>query len=338
VLGFNDGLINGSFIPDIPAGVYALTVQNTNAQSDTLSPAFTVIQPPHPNRTLDSTTALISTFGPAAAPTEGDNDYVQIIFFEVPDTAPDNLYVRIFDADTGAENDVVIPPVNTTMTYALRGGSGAYTEADARSHAPGPLGIGSGTLITQAVVGVDATLNNAWLALPATRTQGELVGGRRVFKLVVQGAVGDDGNGYHAVLSAAQNNNVAVPGARTFAFSWGIVLPTPGDQVSLYPFVPQGAGDVYQFNFDFDAPSSGAEIGLTTPAFYKQVFRLSGDGTTEFEQFVAYSLEEGTTWTARYVTGATPTADNSFCLWFRRTSETGPAMAIFTAPTMTSQP
>lgn len=334
--------INGTLSPNIPVGVYALTVQNGDGQSGNLSPAFTVYPRPHPTTTLESDVVFVTTFGPAAPPSKGDHDHVQIIFFAVPDAPDDSLYIRIFDADTGdtydKADDPLLPVFNTVMTYTVRGGPGpAYSEADARSYEPGLNGIRSGTFITQRVVGSDGTLDNDWLTLPLRRNQGELVGGSRVFKLVVQGASGDDGNWYHVALSSAPDDNVEVGSARVFAFSWCVVLPTPGDQVAFYPYVPFDANDVTQYNFDFDV-SSGAGITLMTPRRNLSVSLpgLSGQGTSAFEQFFCFAGERATTWTARFTSGDFPGTDNYFSLWFF--DDKGTSLAVFTAPTLPPPP
>ena len=327
VSGVADTLITGALVPDITTGVYALTVQNPDGQRGILSPAFTIYPPPQPP--TPTLSGAISTFGPAASPSEGDNDYVQIIFFETPDTAPDNLYIRIFDADTGGTFDDEIPPFNTVMTYTVRGGVGAYSNLDARRNEPGSAGINSGVMLAQQTIGVDDTLNESWLTLPVTRVQGELIGGRRVFKLVVQGASGDDGNWYHVALSRTPDGNTAVDGARTFAFSWCVMLPNPGDEVAFYPYVPQGADRVVQHNFDFDAPSPGGVITLLTPQRSPLRVSASGNGTSLSDSWFVFDGESAMSWTAHYVAGESP-ADNTFCLWFFDEDDT--SLSIFTIP------
>lgn len=338
VLSVVDTLINGTLSPNIPTGIYALTVENSDGQQDVLQRAFTVHPRSHPTNTLDSDTAFIATFGPVADVTEGDDDYVQIIFFEVPDGPADVLYVRIFDPDTGgAYDETGLDDAfgDTTMTYSLRGGSGAYTVPDARSDHPGPAGIGSGTLIAQTVIGEDPLLDGTWLPWSVTRGQGELVGGSRVFKLVVQGSSGDDGNRYQVAISSDPSNNIAVAGARIFAFSWCAALPSPGDTVNVYPFVPVGASLVTQFNFDFDV-SPGSAIDKITPLRNLPVVNLSGNGDVASQGFIPFSGEMDTTWTAHYVTGSVPPITNDFTLWF--TTDGATALAVFTAPTLISPP
>lgn len=327
--------ITGGLSPNIPVGVYALTVQNPDGQQGVLSPAFTV----HPCSYPTTTSEAVITFGPAALPDEGDDDHIQIIFFEVPDTAPDDLYIHIFDADTGGEHDELGLDGsldNTVMTYTVRGDLFAYTDPDARADHPPPAGIGSGTVITQQVIGVDAALNDAWLTLPVTRTQGEAVGASRLFKLVVQGASGDDGNWYQVAISSDPANNVAVNGARIFAYSWCVVLPAPGDIITLYPFVPFGTNTVTQFNFDFDV-TSGAAITLTTPLRNLSVGfpGLSGSGSVASEPVPSFDGERATTWTAWYRSGDFAPPNNDFTLWFRAN---GTSMAIFVAPSRVPPP
>lgn len=332
-------VITGTLSPNIPVGVYALTVQNMDGQQGFLSPAFTVYPRPHPATTFESAAAFVATFGSAAAPEEGDDDYVQIIFFEMPDGPADALYIRVFDADTGGANDEPgVTPLtgDTVMTYTVRGGGGAYTTGDARSDHPSTVGINSGALLAQRVIGMDGTLDDQWLTLPITRTQGDLVGSRRVFKLAVQGASGDDGNVYHVAISSSAIDNVAVAGARVFAFSWCIMLPNQGDQVSVYPYVPSGTSIVTQYNFDLDAFGIGTAITLTTPLRNLPVVGLSLDGPPPAsEGFPTLLSEVATSWTALYVTGTFPSNANDFVLWIHGD---GVPLAVFTAPTLFPPP
>jgi hypothetical protein len=329
--------ITGMLSPNIPADVYALTVQNNdNGQSGYRSPAFIVHPAPHPTNTFASEVAYVTTFGPGAELAEGDNDHVQIIFFEVPDTAPDNLYVRIFDADTGSVKDELSGPSDTVMTYTVRGGVGAYSNDDARSERPGSVGINSGQVITQQVVGEDNALDNDWLTLPVTRTAGEpVVGGGHVFKLVVQGAAGNDGNWYQVAISSDSNNNVAVDDSRIFAYSWCLVPPDLGhDAVPLYPYVPAGTGAVTQFNFDFD--NSGS-ITLTTPLRNLVVSPggISGDEDTASKSFpITRTGETATTWSARYLSGRGATR-NEITIWF---TGDGEVLPMFVSPTTDPPP
>jgi hypothetical protein len=336
VLTVSDTIITGRLSPNIPAGVYELTVQNADGRTGVLPRAFTVHPRPNPTQTLNSDVATITTFGSAAALTEGDDDFVQIIFIEVPQSLVNPLYIRIFDADTGGGNDEpgATPFGDTAMTYSLRGGVGAYTNAAARADHPSPAGITSGDLLEQRTIGVDAAYDNSWWSLPVDPNLGELVGSGRIFKLVVEGVGGDDGNWYQVAVSIDPNNNLEVPGSRIFAYSWCVMLPFALDEASVYPYVPAGATSITQYNFDFDV-TAAAGITLTSPLRSLSVVGLSGNGVTASESFAVFAGEDATTWSARYVSQSFLTL-NDFCLWFRDQSDT--ALAIFTGPTLGSAP
>lgn len=339
VLSVTDTIITGRLSPNVPTGIYELNVQNLDGKTGVLPRAFTVHPRPNPTNTLNSDVAVVTTFGPAASLSEGDDDFVQIVFFEVPQGAVNPVYIRIFDADTGGLNDEpgLTPLGETVMTYTLRGGAGAYTEPDARTDHPGPLGINSGSLITQAVIGVDGARDDKWWSLPVDPSLGEPIASRRIFKLAVQGAAGDDGNWYQVAISTDPNNNFEVPDSRLFAFSWCAMLPNNGDELAVYPFAPLGASSVTQFNFDFDALTPGAAIILTSPLRSRPVadVNLSLDGVVASQLFDVFSGEDNTTWTAQYVSWSLLPL-NDFCLWFRE--QNGTALAVFTAPTLNSPP
>jgi len=320
--------VGGMLSPGIPVSDYGLTVQNPDSQWASLSPAFTVYPPPG---SADVTSFI--TFGPTAMPGEGDDDHVQIVFFEVPDAPDDLLYIRIFDPDIGGGYDQRGADESfgdTVMTYTVRGGGGAYSEDDARSDHPGATGISSGTVITQQVVG-DAGAD--WLTLPVSRTQGEQVGNNRVFKLAVQGASGNDGNWYQVSMSSVPTANLAVAGSRVFAFSWCLVLPGLG-VVARYPYVPQDTITVTQFNFDFGFMlGNNSTITLTT-RFRDLIVSaggMSGDSVSAFESFSTFIRERnetGTTWGAWY-SSSPVLGNNVLTIWFMGD---GTALPIYTSP------
>jgi hypothetical protein len=340
IVSWSGSTITGTLSPNIPAGIYGLSVRNSDNQTGVLPRAFTVHPRVNPSRTLNSGAAFLSTFGPLAPISEGDDDYVQVLFFDVPDGPDDPLYVRIFDADTGGMYDKTGLDGaigDTMMTYILRGGTGAYSLPDAQSDHPGAGGISSGTALGQQVIGQDAVLDNRWLSLGIYRGQGELVGGRRVFKLVVQGTSGDDGNWYQVGLSGDPNQHLEVPGARLFAFSWCLVLPGASNSVALYPYMPVGANRVAQYNFDLDtSPGTGISLFTSLRDLLVTSVGLSGDAAVASQEFAVFSGERFTTWSTRYVAADFAPVANHFTVWFRADDAT--SLAIFTAPTLVSPP
>ena len=149
---------------------------------DLLSPAYIALNPPSPDTTLE--TGYVLTFGPAAtSPGNGDNDQVQVIFLEIPDTVTDTLYVRIFDPDVGegllpgdAFFDERHGVWDTATTFGLYGGSGAYTDPAARQATfatTADPGISTGAMIASQTFTVSGTLNrriNGVMSEPSAST------------------------------------------------------------------------------------------------------------------------------------------------------------------------
>jgi hypothetical protein len=328
--------LTGTVPAGVIPGVYALTVTNPDGQSDTLSPAYTALNLPSPDTTLEA--SYVATFGPEASGGDGDDDYVQVIFFEVPDGTPDELYVRIFDADTGGGG--LLDPIdelngawNTVMAYTLRGGDGAYTHPDARSSHPGAAGINSGTLVLTATIGVSLTWDQAWYPLgPFSASDGESVGSSRVFKLVVQGDSGDDGNLYNVVLSTSPSSNVVRDGSHVFAYSWTFLL-TDSERPPLYPYVPLGTSVFEQYNWDMDY--TGGTMTAHTPMRDVAVPDIGISGNSEvFPDDAATSShpvedgEDGATWTVM-MAFSFPYPRNDVTFW---AVGDGTDLAIFTHP------
>ena len=338
--------ISGTVPAGLTPGVYALTVINPDGQSDSLSPAYTVLNPPSPSTTLEM--GYVLTFGSDAAGSSGDDDHVQVIFFEVPAGCGDDLYFRVFDADTGGggaaeatDEPDSLPPWswNTTITYTLRGEDGAYTSPDARSHRPGAAGINAGTLLAQAVIGSEAAYDGNWNLVfgPYPVDRGEEVGGRRVFKLVVEGAGGDDGNLYNVALSADPSANVAPAGSRVFAYSWTLPLPPdPAQRPRLYPYVTQGTSSFEQHNWDVDYSSGTMTLRTPMRDIFVSGGEISGDGVEASSSYRVQSGEAGATWTVTMGFASSGAASqNDVTFW---AVGDGIDLAIFARPTTDSPP
>lgn len=326
----------------VPAGlmpsVYALTVSNPDGRSGTLSPAYVALGP---GTTLE--TGLISTFGTAAtSPGNGDNDQVQVIFLEVPVTFTGMLYVHIFDPDVGGTLDEQEGGVvwDTTTTFSLYGGSGAYTSPAARQATFASTtdpGISAGTLIISQTFGVSDTLNGTWhLFATVNPNQGEEVGSKRVFKLSVVGAnSGDDGNLYNVALSTGTDPMVdpAPTGSRLFAYSWTLPLASDSPR-RLYPYVRSGVLTFVQHNWDMDSPSGTMTLHLPARDIVVPGSGISGDSSVAISSHLVGEGESGSTWTVA-MAFSFPDQWNDLTFW---AVGDGADLPIFIHPSMVSPP
>ncbi|GAB3834322.1 hypothetical protein [Hymenobacter jeollabukensis] len=199
--------------------------------------------------------AYLVTFGAQADKSWGDDDFTSTYFFLVPKERRQPVYIRVFDPDCGGKHDEAKFGWNTQTEFSLYGGPGAHSNADARSPEP-KAGLRSGTPLKSVTFGQDAKLDNQWYTFgPLNPLEGELVPEFQgyVFKVVVQGKKGDDGNLYRFFLSSSPSQNVAVEGGNAFTYEYAIRLTPERNAVThLYPFINEHVVSIKQSNFDAD--------------------------------------------------------------------------------------
>jgi PKD repeat protein len=207
-------------------------------------------------------TPLSVTYGPKASTAEGDPDYREVIFLSVPDSIKDRLYVRVFDPDTGGERDLIYGPgPNTETRYRLFGGKGAYSDAVSGGPEPGPKELAAGTVLDERAIGANPALDDRWQTLfSAMPEQGEAVGGRRVFRLQVEGTAGDDANLYSVTLSLRDRRNLAPDGLEIVDLKPTLRVPDNQHVTELRFEVPADAERLKVRNFD----AAKADISFVT--------------------------------------------------------------------------
>jgi len=185
----------------------------------------------------------------------GDDDFVQTFFFVVPESWKKPVYIRIFDPDVGGKHDENHNNFNSKTRFSVFGGPKAHSDPDAKN--PDPKGnFKSGIQLASRVFGADPKFDNQWITLgPFNPVEGELqpdIGGR-VFKVVIEGLEGDDGNLYKMFLSSSGQDNRQVEGANGFAYEYTFRLFDEKGSVShLYPFVPTNVTAIKVRVFDYD--------------------------------------------------------------------------------------
>lgn len=199
--------------------------------------------------------ACLVTFGTNGDHSSGDDDFSQTVFFSVPKTQTEPFYIRIFDPEVFGELDEERNGWNTRMQYSVYGGKDAYSNKDARSVIP-TGNYRSGILMDSKTFGNEAVTENKWISMgPFNPQQGELVAefDSYIFKVVIDGIKGDDGNGYKLFLSAKNSENIPVEGANAFTYEYSIRLQSSTNSVAhLYPFADNLVTGFRIKTFDFD--------------------------------------------------------------------------------------
>lgn len=273
---------------------------------------------------------FLVTFGKEAKKSYGDDDNCQTFFFSIPESYNKPFYIRIFDPDTGGENDELVKNFDTKTLFSLYGGAGCVTEQDAREI--DPMGqYKSGNLLYKKEFGDESEYDNSWVTLgPFNAQQGEHAEQYfgYVFKLICEGVSGDDGNLYRYFLSTSPNSNIAVPGGNAFTFEYTFRLHESHKQIShIYPFVDENVISVKQHNFDGD---SDGELKLYSVRSMGYVLHLSGDNSNAEDVYQIKAREKGTSLDIQIIKGPQDSPNNNMVFYV--TNQYGQAMPFYTIP------
>jgi hypothetical protein len=198
---------------------------------------------------------FLVTFSKQAAKTWGDDDFVQIYFISVPTTRTEPIYIRVFDPDVGGEHDEDKGGFNSTTKFSVYGGKEAHSHPDAKKQDPSG-NFKSGVILASKSFSNDKEYDNAWYSFgPFNPAEGELQPdyGGYVFKVVVEGLSGDDGNLYKMALSSKKDINSNIEGGNAFTYEYCFrTYDKPGSISHIYPFVPTGVISIKIHTFDYD--------------------------------------------------------------------------------------
>lgn len=206
------------------------------------------------------------TFGKSSEKSWGDDDNNQIVFFSIPKEQKAPFYIRVFDPDTGGKHDESKTGFNTTTKFSLYG-AGCFSDKDKENKDP----VGNykrGNLINSKSFAGQAIYDDKWYTFgPINPLEGELLPdlGGYIFKLVIEGGSGDDGNLYRLFMSVNSKENVAIEGGNAFMYEYSFRINSTKQVSHLYPYVDQYTTAVNQHNFDFDNDAYIKLISMSQP-------------------------------------------------------------------------
>jgi hypothetical protein len=207
---------------------------------------------------LDENIPFLVTFGKNGDTSWGDDDFSQTWFFAIPEDYKGKFYIRVFDPDTGGENDEGKGDWDTKMLYSIYGGKGVDPENPRNEDSKGITPTGdykSGTLLASKIFGNEKQYDNKYYTFgPFNASEGDY--NKRwgyIFKIICDGISGDDGNLYRYFLSREPNSDVPVEGANAFTYRYTFRMWNNIESVShIYPFIDTGIVYVKESNFDWD--------------------------------------------------------------------------------------
>ncbi|MFO7938683.1 MAG: hypothetical protein R6U66_02930 [Bacteroidales bacterium] len=259
----------------------------------------------------DENIPYLMTFGPDAETSWGDDDFSQTFFFLIPKNHTQPVFFRIFDPDIGGKIDEINGPWDTRMKYSLYGGKDCFSDEDAKGLDP----IGnyrSGNLLAEKVFGMNPRYDNDWYTFgPFNPTEGEYVEDFNgyVFKIIVEGMSGDDGNMYRFFLSTLPNENKRIEGGNAFAYEYSFRMHNDPNEVShIYPYVDDRTITVEAKNFDWDGDGL---IRVVSVARKGHMMKISGDDHWAQDRFKIIDEEINTSLDFQFIKKRNPPVKNN---------------------------
>ncbi|PKP21295.1 MAG: hypothetical protein CVU05_07140 [Bacteroidetes bacterium HGW-Bacteroidetes-21] len=208
-----------------------------------------------PVPTVEMNIPYLVTFGGQSDKSWGDDDFCQIFFFVVPTTQLNPVFIRVYDPECSGDIDEPKGEYNTKTRYSVYGGKESFSNVDARLTDP-KGNYKSGNLLASKVFYNETKYDKQWYTFgPFNPTEGELKPeyGGYLFKFIIEGSSGDDGNLYKLFLSTKQDANIPVEGGNAFTYEYTFRMWDDPSKVShIYPYVDDKVISVKISNFDWD--------------------------------------------------------------------------------------
>lgn len=277
----------------------------------------------------DEKIPYISTFSKSAKVSFGDDDYLQIVFFVVPEKSNEPFYIRVFDPGVGGTIDEKNMAFNSKTKFSFYGGKGAHSTKDAKGNSP-TGNYKSGVFLSSKTFGDEADYDGQWYVFgPFNPKEGELQPdfGGYVFKLVVEGFEGDDGNLYKLFLSSQKDKNVKVEGGNAFYYEITFRLEETNNSVAhVYPFIQNGVISCEINVFDYD---NAGMIRIVSVAKKGEVFASVTEGVWSQLKFPITEKEINTSLDIQFI-NKKEVKNNNVALYI--TNQFGELMPFYSLP------
>ena len=277
----------------------------------------------------DENIPYLVTFGKKAGINWGDDDYCQIFFFTVPAERKEPFYIRVYDPETFGKLDEFHGAPNTKTKFSIFGGKGCHSDEDAQG--TNPTGnYKSGIFLKGKEFSTEKEWDMKWFSFgPFNPTEGELIPelGGYIFKIVIEGTDGDDGNLYNMFLSSSPETNLKIEGGNSFTYEYSFrTYDAIGSVSHIYPFITANIVAVKVNSFDFDQEG---KIRLVSVAKKGEFSETSSDGKWKISTHKVVSAEVNTSLDIQFI--KTSKKNNNNIVVFI-TNQYGKTMPFYTAP------
>ncbi len=166
-----------------------------------------------------------------------DVDHEQVVFINVPESAAGDVYIDVYDPDTGGNRDLKPTPESawdTTVEFSVYGSSD--------------------TALASKTFGESSVYDKEYYSFgPFKKEDGKKVGNAYQFKLVADALDGEDQNLFKLRISPE--------GAEAYSDKISFrLLPNEGDKMYFYAEVPAGVSGIVAENYDLDPDGGSASL------------------------------------------------------------------------------
>ncbi len=176
----------------------------------------------------------------------------------------------------------------------------------------------------------EAKYDNEWFTLgPFNPAEGELQpeNGGYIFKLIIEGIEGNDGNLYKLFLSSEKDNNTKVEGGNAFCYEYTFRLDDNVGYVShIYPFIPKNVVSVEINIFDYD---NEGIIRTVTVAKKGEIAQSPTEGTWSTVKLPVVKDELNTSMDIQFIK-KDPIKNNNVAVFI--TNQYGELLPFYTVP------
>jgi hypothetical protein len=272
--------------------------------------------------------ANLITYGKQAETSYGDDSFFQVLFFQVPKTCNTPIYIRIFDPETSGKLDAKNDVFNTETIFSFYGGRNCSTDPLLRK-AKSVSECKSGILLCEESFGKTLEYDEKWYTFgPFNPKEGEYDKHLKtfVFKLIVDGKSGDDGNIYRFFLSSDPNKNVPIEGGNIYTYKYHFRLVSEKKSVThLYAYIDDRVKIIKQHNFDFD---NDGIIKVVSVARNGHAVATSGDNVWVSSELKIANIERNTSMDFQIIKKGDFNNDMVFYL----TNQYGEKLPFYTVP------
>lgn len=279
---------------------------------------------------VDENIPYLQTFGNETSQEWGDDDFTQIIFFSVPKDYSKPIYIRVYDPDCGGEIDEIHGSWDTKTTFSVYGGKGACSEDARKVKLVG--NYKSGNLLNSKVFTENSKMDKQWFTFgPFNPSEGEFLPeyGGCVFKVIIEGTSGDDGNLYRLFLSTSASANQSVEGANAFYFKYKFRMHEDQNEVShIYPYIDDKVITLRQGNFDWDYDGT---IRIISVAKNGEVMKTSLNNDWATSQHRVVEAEKNTSYDIQLIKNKSEKIKNNNVVIYLQ-NQYGTALPFYSIP------